>query len=188
MNELYQQDVLSERKSLHFQEIVDLFSSFFGGISADPIRGMKNLHQLFPVLQQEMIREAVSGRQAYNIYLGKHNVGKIVKMSDSAIPLPNRNPVNHFGLSNPTWYTKASGPLVFSGVFVNFVEIALEMFQRLSKMVVRSEHALVVYGTIVVDQKALSPGACLYHQNLFGISPSISVADASSKGWIQNHA
>ena len=47
-------------------------------------------------------------------------------------------------------------------------------------MVVRSEHALVVYGTIVVDQKALSPGACLYHQNLFGISPSISVADASS--------
>lgn len=98
MNELYQRDVLSERKSLHFQEIVDLFSSFFGGISADPIRGMENLHQLFPVLQQEMIREAVSGRQAYNIYLGKHNVGKNVKMSDSAIPLPNRNAVNHFGL------------------------------------------------------------------------------------------
>lgn len=98
MNELYQRDVLSERKSLHFQEIVDLFSSFFGGISADPMRGMENLHQLFPVLQQEMIREAVSGRQAYNIYLGKHNVGKNVKMSDSAIPLPNRNAVNHFGL------------------------------------------------------------------------------------------
>lgn len=98
MNELYQRDVLSERKSLHFQEIVDLFSSFFGGISADPIRGMENLHQLFPVLQQEMIREAVSGRQAYNIYLGKHNVGKKVKMSDSAIPLPNRSAVNHFGL------------------------------------------------------------------------------------------
>lgn len=98
MNELYQRDVLSERTSLHFQEIVDLFSSFFGGISADPIRGMENLHQLFPVLQQEMIREAVSGRQAYNIYLGKHNVGKNVKMSDSAIPLPNRSAVNHFGL------------------------------------------------------------------------------------------
>ena len=134
MNELYQQDVLSERKSLHFQEIVDLFSYFFGGISADPIRGMKNLHQLFPVLQQEMIREAVSGRQAYNIYLAKHNVGKNVKMymSDSAIPLPNRNAVNHFGLSHSTWYKKASVPLVFSGVIVNFVEIALEMFQRLS--------------------------------------------------------
>ena len=54
------------------------------------------------------------------------------------------------------------------------------MFQRLSKMVVRSERALVVYGTIVVDQKALSPSACLYQQNLFGISPPISVAHARS--------
>ena len=110
-------------------------------------------------------------------------------MSYGAIPFPNSNTVNHFDLSSSSWYNKASVPLIsFSGAIVNFVEIALELFQRLSKMVVRSEHALVVYGTIVVDQKALSPGACLYHQNLFGISPSISVADASSKGWIQNHA
>ena len=122
----------------------------------------------------------MSGRQAYNIYLGKHNVGKNVEMYDGAILLPNPNTVNHFGLSNATWYKKASVPLVFSGVIVNFVEIALEMFERLSKMVVRSEHALVVYGTFVVDQKALSPGACLYQQNLFGISPPISVADAGS--------
>ena len=71
-------------------------------------------------------------------------------------------------------------PLVFNAVIVNFVEIALEMFRRLSKMVVRSEQALVVYGTIVVDQKALSPGACLYQQILFGTSPSISVVDAGS--------
>ena len=63
---------------------------------------------------------------------------------------------------------------------MNFAKIALEIFQRLSKMVVRSERALVVYGTIVVDQKALSPGACLYQQNRFGISPPISVADAGS--------
>ena len=85
-----------------------------------------------------------------------------------------------FGLSNSSWYKKASVPLVFSGVIVNFVQIALEMFQRLSKMVVRSEHAVVVYGTVVVDQKALSPGACLYQQNLFGISPPISVEDADN--------
>ena len=73
----------------HFQEI-DLLSSFYGGISSDPIRGITNLHQLFPaaVLQQELIRESVSGRQAYNIYLGKHNVGQNVKISESPIPLP----------------------------------------------------------------------------------------------------
>ena len=102
MNELYQQDVLKE-SHCHFQEI-DLFSFFFGGISADPITGMKNVYQLFPaaVLQLEIIREAVSGRQACNIYLGKHNVGKNVEMSDGAIPLPNPNTVKQFGLSNAT--------------------------------------------------------------------------------------
>ena len=91
MNELYQQDVLKE-SHCYFQEI-DLFSSFFGGISADPLRRMKNVHQLFPaaVFQQEMIREAVTERQAYRIFGGKHNVGKNVKMSDGAIPLPNPN-------------------------------------------------------------------------------------------------
>ena len=118
---------------------------------------MKNLPQLFPaaVLQQELIREAVSGRQAYHIYLGKHSVGKNVEMSDGAILFHNSNTVNHFGLSSSSQYTKASVPLVFSGVIVNFVEIALELFQRLSKMVVHSEHALVVYRAIVMDKKAL---------------------------------
>ena len=79
---------------------MDLFSSFYGGISSDLIRGITNLHQLFPVavLQQELIRESVSGRQAYNIYLGKHNVGQYVKISQSPIPLPKPNIINHFGL------------------------------------------------------------------------------------------
>ena len=100
-------------------------------------------------------------------------------MSDGAIPLSQSKRSQSlwfFFLSNSTSYKKTSVPLVFSGVILNFVEISLEMFQRLSKMVVRSEHALFVYGTIIVDQKALSPGACLYQQNLFGIS----VADAGS--------
>lgn len=79
MNELYQQDVLKE-SHCHFQEI-DMFSYFYGRISSDPIRGITNLHRMFPaaVLQQELIRESVSGRQAYNIYLGKHNIGKMLK-------------------------------------------------------------------------------------------------------------
>lgn len=100
MNELYQQNVFKE-SHCHFQEI-DLFSSFSGGKSSDPIRGIRNLHQLFPgaVLQQELIRESVSGRQAYNIYLGKHNIGQNVKITQGPMPLPKPNTVNHFGLSN----------------------------------------------------------------------------------------
>ena len=148
MNELYQQNVIKE-SHCHFQEI-DLFSSFYGGISSDPIRGIRNLHQLFPaaVLQQELIRESVSGRQAYNIYLGKHNVGQNVKITQGPIPLPKPNTVNHFGLSNSSWYKKACVPLIFSGVIVNFIEIALEIFQRISKMVLRCDQSVVVLSLI----------------------------------------
>ena len=180
MNELYQQNVIKE-SHCHFQEI-DLFSSFYGGISSDPIRGIRNLHQLFPaaVLQQELIRESVSGRQAYNIYLGKHNVGQNVKITQGPIPLPKPNTVNHFGLSNSSWYKKACVPLIFSGVIVNFIEIALEIFQRISKMVLRCDQSVVVFTTVVLDQKAISPGACLYQESLFGISPAITVEDAEN--------
>lgn len=82
-------------------------------------------------------------------------------MSYGAIPFPNSNTVNHFDLSSSSWYNKASVPLIsFSGAIVNFVEIALELFQRLSKMVVCSEHALVICRTIVVDKKALLVHVC----------------------------
>ena len=74
--------------------------------------------------------------------------------------IPIQTQVNHFGLSSSSWYTEASVPLIFSGVIVNFVEIALELFQRLSKMIVRSEHALVVYRTIVVNKKVLLVHVC----------------------------
>ena len=130
MNELYQQNVIKE-SHCHFQEI-DLFSSFYGGISSDPIRGIRNLHQLFPaaVLQQQLIRESVSGRQAYNIYLGKHNVGQNVKITQGSIPLPKPNTVNHFRLSNSSWYKKACVPLIFSGVIVNFIKLHLKIFKE----------------------------------------------------------
>ena len=122
----------------------------------------------------------MSGRQAYNIYLGKLNVGENVKISDYAIPLPEPNTANHFSLSNSSWYKEASVPLVFSGAIVNFIEVALEMFQKLSKMVRRCDHSVVVYCTVIMDQKAISPGACLHQQGLFGISPQVSVEDAEN--------
>lgn len=171
MNELYQQNVFKE-SHCHFQEI-DRFSSFYGGISSDPIRGIRNL-------QQELIWESVSGRQAYNIYLGKHNIGQNVKITQGPIPLPKPNTVNRFGLSNSSWYKKACVPLIFSGVIVNFIETALEIFQRISKMVLCCDQSVVVFSTVVLDQKVISPGACLYQESLFGISPAISVEDAEN--------
>ena len=56
-----------------------MFTSIFGEMSEDPLRGITNLHKRFPaaVFLQEKIRNSVSGLQAYNAYLGKHNVGKV---------------------------------------------------------------------------------------------------------------
>ena len=63
---------------------------------------------------------------------------------------------------------------------MNFIETALEICQRISKMVLRCDHSVVVFSTVVLDQKAISPGACLYQESLFGISPPISVEDAEN--------
>ena len=99
-----------------------------------------------------------------------------MKISQSPIPLPKPNTVNHFGLSNSSWYKKACVPLVI----VNFIETALEIFQRISKMVLCCDHSVVVFSTVVLDQKAISPGACLYQESLFGNSPPIAVEDAEN--------
>ena len=76
MNEMIQSGILSD-KHCHLQEI-SMFTSILGEISEDPLREITNLQKRFPVavFLQEKIRNSVSGRQAYNAYLGKHNVGK----------------------------------------------------------------------------------------------------------------
>ena len=65
-------------------------------------------------------------------------------------------------------------------VIVTFIETALEIFLRISKMVLRCDHSVVVFRTDVLDQKAISPGACLYQVSLFGILPPISIKDAEN--------
>ena len=47
-------------------------------------------------------------------------------------------------------------------------------------MVLRCDQSVVVFTTVVLDQKAISPGACLYQESLFGISPAITVEDAEN--------
>ena len=79
------------------------FTSLLGNIYEDPLRGNKNLHKEFPsaIFQQECLRNAVNGKQALNIYLGKHlcgkNSGGIGKSEPACLPEPSL--VNHAGLS-----------------------------------------------------------------------------------------
>lgn len=63
---------------------------------------------------------------------------------------------------------------------MNFIETALEIFQRISKMVLRCDQSVAVFSTVVLARKAISPGACLYQESLFEISPAISVEYAEN--------
>ena len=113
MNEMIQSGILSE-KHCHLKEI-SMFTSILGEISEDPLRGITNLHKRFlaAVFLQEKIQNSVSGRQAYNAYFGKHNVGKGTGGVAGEKTLPRPDSVNHFGLSPSNWYKKVPVPLVF---------------------------------------------------------------------------
>ena len=75
LNNLYQCEKISESHLL-MQEI-EMFTDLVGNVSTDPIRGLTDAHKRYPaaVLFQEHLRDSSSGRGAYNIYLGKHNLG-----------------------------------------------------------------------------------------------------------------
>ena len=60
---------------------IGAFSSEFGLIYQDPIRSMKDMKKKFPTstFVSECMQKSMTGKQAYNCYLGKHNVGQGTK-------------------------------------------------------------------------------------------------------------
>ena len=178
MNELVQAGIIDE-SHCHLQEVC-LFSSVFGKISEDPLRGMRSLHSRFPaaVFLHELIRNSVSGRQAYNVYLGKHNVGKHVGGIKHGMSLPSPSSVNHFGLSPSSWVKKEPVPMIFDGVFINFIEILQDILPEITKVKMQSTNNLVVFGTLIFDQKAVSPGLCKYQNLGLGVLPVVTPIEA----------
>ena len=178
MNERIQSGILSE-KHCHLQEI-SMFTSIFGEISKNPLRGITNLHKRSPaaVFLQEKIRNSVSGRQAYNAYLRKHNVGKGTGGMAGGKTLPPPDSVNHFGISPSNWYKKATVPLVYDGVVLNYVETLQKIIPEVTNLKVVSENSITVFANISFNQKAISPGICESQKIGFGVLPSISHEEA----------
>ena len=141
---------------------------------------MRILHRRFPaaVLFQELIKSSVTGRQAYNIYLGKHNVGKQTSGSAKNMDLPTPSSVNHFGLSPSSWFKKDPLPMVFNGVFINYIEILQIILPDITKVKLVSSNNVTIFGTVSFDQKAVSPGLCNYHNLGLGVNPIIKPEDA----------
>ena len=178
MNEMIQSGILSE-KHCHLQEI-RMFTSILGGISEDPLRGITNLHKRFPaaVFLQEKIRNSVSGRQAYNAYLGNHSVGKGTGGIAGGKILPRPDSVNHFGISPLNWYKKVPVPLVYDGVVVNYVETLQKIIPEVTNLKIVSENSVTVFANVSFDQKAISPGICEYQKIGFGVLPSVNHEEA----------
>ena len=161
MNEMIQSGNLSE-KHCHLQEI-SMFTSIFGEISEDPLRGITNLHKRFPtaVFLQEKIQNSVSGRQAYNSYLGKHNVGKGTGGIAGGKTLPRPDSVNYLEISPSNWYKKVQVPLVYDDVVVNYVETLQKIIPEVTNLKIVSENSITMFASVCFNQKAISPGICM---------------------------
>ena len=174
MIELVQACIIDE-SHCHLQEVC-LFSSIFGEISENSLGGMRSLHSRFPAagFLHELIRNSVSGRQTYNIDLGKHSVGKHVGGTKHGMSLPSPSSVNHFCLSPSSWVKKETVPLIFDGVFINFIEILQDILPEITKVKLQSTNNLVVFGTLIFDQKAVSHGLCKYQNLGLGVLPVVT--------------
>ena len=60
------------RENNQFLQEIELYAETFDGYSTDHVRGERCPGLVY---LQERMKEAISGKAAYSIYLGKHRVG-----------------------------------------------------------------------------------------------------------------
>eukprot|EP00795_Rhopilema_esculentum_P015898 gene15898-7230_t len=180
MNELLQADKISETHPF-FQEI-NGFSSMYGELSTDLASGFTDMFARFPAIMylQEGMRDATSGKPAYNIYLGKHGVDSGIQPFDSQqAVLPPLEKLFHFGLFPASWSNKKVVPMVKSGMLVKFIEILLKLLPPVTAAKNVTDMLSVIYVALALDQKAVSPGAENFNDTIYGIQPAINAQEAN---------
>eukprot|EP00795_Rhopilema_esculentum_P007960 gene7960-13856_t len=153
----------------------------YGELSTDPARGFTDMFARFPAMMylQERMRDATSGKAAYNIYFGKHGVGSGIQPFDSQqAVLPPLEKVLRFGLSPASWSNKMVVPMVKSGVLVKFIEILLKLLSPVTAVKNVTDMSSVIYVALTLDQKAVSPGAENFNDTIYGIQPAINAKEA----------
>ena len=183
LNNLYQCGKISESHLL-MQEI-EMFTDLVGNVSTDPIRGLTDAHKRYPaaVLFQEHLRDSSSGREAYNIYLGKHNLGIVyspLSTNHNAPVVPHPASINHAGLSKSTWFDKSVVPVFTDGVIINFIEVLMKMIDKIDTVKLESQYATTIYCTLMFDIKAISPGGEVFGGTGFGIQPPLNAEEAKN--------
>ena len=122
MNEILKNGLISE-EDLILQEI-DAFTSKHGRTYSEPTRCMQNMNKKVPAVCYfaSNLWNAKSGKQAYNVYLGRQNVGKGFGPFGQSFATASVKCTNHVAPSNSAFQRKSVVPIVTSGVIVNFIE------------------------------------------------------------------
>ena len=174
MNEILKNGLISE-EDLILQEI-DAFTLKYGRTYSEPTRCMQNINKKVPAVCYfaSNLRNAKSGKQAHNVYLGRQNAGKGFGPFGQSFATASVKRTSHVAPSNSAFQRKSVVPIVTSGVIVNFIEILLKSFPKITKVRLSGENSTVCYVSLIFDQKTLAPGAEKYGNTLFGVAPPIT--------------
>ena len=135
-----------------FLQEVSLFSNIFGKLSNDPGRGFTGIQDRYQGLMylQGRMRQAKSGKAAYNIYLGKYNVGSGNRYFVNSDALPPRiESVSRFGLLPTSWIKKKICPALFDGVLIQFLLVLLDKVPAVTTVTMRSAVSLTAFASIL---------------------------------------
>ena len=94
--------------------------------------------------------QAKSGKAAYNIYLGKCNVGRGNRYFVNSDALPPRiESVSRFGLLPTSWIKKEICPALFDGVLIQFLLVLLNNVPAVTTVTMRSAVSLTAFSSIL---------------------------------------
>ena len=158
----FENNIISEEHII-LQEI-DAFAMKYGRTYSDPARSMQNMNKKVPAVCYfaSNFRNAKSGKQAYNIHLGRQNVGKGLGQFSGAFSTTDALTTNHVAPSNSAFQKNSVVPVVTNGVIVNFIEILLKCFPKITKVKVMGKNSTVCYASLIFDQKTLAQGVEKY--------------------------
>ena len=163
LNDLFMKGILSQSSAL-FQEM-DAYGRYFSHQTVDPHRTIDMFESLPGMMfMHEQMRNAVTGAQAYQIYLGQWGMGsgQCPIKSGEAVTL-NPRTVNHCGLSKSSWCDKCIVPALVSGVYVQLLEVILEFAHEISDLAWVKESE--IFFIQLLDVPVAVPFAIYHYEN-----------------------
>ena len=149
---MFQEESLSE--SCRFVQKLSAITTIFGGRSRDPVRSFTDMFSRYQTMVhlQKRMRNASSGREAYNMYLGGNgNRSSILPLRMTQGVIPGIADVFPFGLSRSSQSNKAIVLAVGNGAFLQLLLLSLEIIEYITEIKLKSEDSYVFYCAVIFD-------------------------------------